>query len=100
LKGFGKKKKKGAGQQEEFKTSLPSDDIPVLEGVNEDEQVTHPTYKDELMLMASYGNDAGIWKEELAKVLQAECEEQEKVKVERTARLSSLLHQEIRETST
>jgi hypothetical protein len=39
------------------------------------EQVTHPTYKDELMLMASYGNDAGMWKEELPKVLQAECEE-------------------------
>jgi len=91
VKGFGKKKT-GAGRQEEFKTSLPSDDIPVaLEGVNEDAQVTYPTYKDDVLLMASYGDDTGMWKEELAKILRAERAEQEKVKTERMARLSNWL---------
>jgi hypothetical protein len=92
VKGFGKKKKNGTGQQEEFKThSLLSDALPVLEDVDEGAHVTYPTYKDDLMLMASYGDDTGVWKEELAKFLQAEREEQEKVKTERMARVRDWL---------
>lgn len=92
MKGFGKKKKNGTGQQEEFKTnSLLSDALPVLEDVDEGARVTYPTYKDDLMLMASYGDDTGVWKEELAKFLQAEREEQEKVKTERMGRVRDWL---------
>jgi hypothetical protein len=91
VKGFGKKKGGGAGRQEEFKTSLPSNDLPVLEGVNEDEQVTYPTYKDDVLLMASYSDNTGMWKEELAKILREEREEQETLKTERMTRLDNWL---------
>jgi len=87
-RGWRKKKVVGVGQQE-FKIGIPSDDLPVHEGVDEDAQGDNATWKEQLMLLASYGDDDGIWKEELVKVLRAEGKEQEEMKQERMARLGN-----------
>ena len=60
----------------------------VFKGVNEDTQVTYLTYKDDVLLMVSYSDDSGMWKEELAKIL---CVEQEKVKTQCMVRMSNWL---------
>ena len=84
-------KRKDVGVQE-FKIDVPSDDLPDLpvhEGVDEDAQGDTATWKEQLMLLASYGDDDGIWKEE---VLRAEGKEQEEMKQERMVRLDNWRH--------
>jgi hypothetical protein len=80
------RKKQVVGEQQEFNTRVPSYDIPVVEGVDEEAEGADATFKDELVLLASYGDD-GTWRKALDKLLQAEHQEQEEVTKERMARL-------------
>ncbi|KIM82177.1 hypothetical protein PILCRDRAFT_8025 [Piloderma croceum F 1598] len=71
-------KKQVVREQQEFNTHIPSYDILVAESVDEDADAT---FKDNLILLASYG-DGGTWRKELDKLLQAEHQEQEEMKKE------------------
>jgi hypothetical protein len=44
-------------EQQEFNSRVLPDDLPVIEGVD-----AHATLKEELMLLARYGDD-GTWRE-------------------------------------
>lgn len=80
-------KKQVVEEQREFNTRVPSYDILVSEGVDEDATGADATFKDDLILLASYDDDVGTWRKVLDKLLQAERQEQEEMMKERKARL-------------
>jgi len=80
-------KKQVVEEQREFNTRVPSYDILVSEGVDEDATGADATFKDDLILLASYDDDVGTWRKALDKLLQAERQEQEEMMKERKARL-------------
>lgn len=81
---YGGDKAAGAGL-EQFSFGM-TNDILVLEDVDEDVEGADATMRDELIMMA-HGGDP-IWVEELRKYLQKEEEEREQMQAERAMRLA------------
>jgi len=66
-----------------------SNGIPILEGVDEDGDGGDATFRDDLMLLASY--NPTMWMPELNKYLEEEEKERKQVEKERAARLADWL---------
>jgi hypothetical protein len=86
VKNFGKRKI-GGEEQQGSKISILSDNLSTHESSKTDAEGDTTTWKEQLILFASYDDEVGSWKKELAKFLEAERKEQEEVEKERMVRL-------------